>query len=141
MAEVVAAFAVTSLAGTVLVHLLLSTRATVRASAERRLATEIAQGALERVRSAPLDGAEGIAADGMPVELPLPMATSLLQEARLTVSVEDWRGQAGRLAPGSPGARLNAGLRHIRVQVEWRSSRGGRRKVVREALTSDTHVQ
>ncbi len=127
MAEVLTAFAVTSLAGTMLVQLLFSTRTTVRASAERRLATEIAQGALERVRVMSPEGAAGIVADGEPVELALPPAAGRLEDARLTVSAKDWRGYAG--------------LRHVRVQVEWRSSRGGRQKVVREGLASDAHVQ
>lgn len=125
MPEVIAAFAVMSVASAVMFQFVASARRGVRANAESRLAGGVAQGALERVRLLPADELDG----RQSIELPLPEAAERLAGARLTVTVRPWRN--------SPG------LRHVRVRLRWRSRSRARREreVVRETLISDNQIR
>ena len=122
MPEVIAAFAVLSVAAAVMFELVASTRKVTRANAESRLAECIAQGALERARHL---SPEELGGQG-PVELPLPDAAERLAEAKLTVTVREWRSRPG--------------LRHVRVRLTWRSRLDREREIVRETLVSDNQI-
>jgi hypothetical protein len=114
MLELVAALAVTAAVVALGIDLARACRAAARLSAERALAGQIAQGALERSRAGAASGA---------ADLPLPEGVTGLPEARLTLEVLAWDG-----APG---------LRHLRTTVRWTDSRGSAREVTREGLVGD----
>lgn len=119
MMEITAAIVVLSVVMLLVIQLLAFSRAGARANMEARLASSIAQGAFERLRGT---GPEGLAAqDG--IEVALPPEASRLRGAKLTSSVRPWQGDAG--------------LRHVRVVLGWRSARNVEREIVREGLVSD----
>jgi hypothetical protein len=123
MAEVMAAFAVLSVVSAVMIQLVVSMRGVTRTSAETRLAGDIAQGVLERVRSMPRSQ---LADDGA-MALALPRIATRLQDARLTVAVAAWNG--------------NPSLRHVRVVLNWRSRSDREHSITREALIRHAAVQ
>ena len=122
LVELVAAIAVAGAAMAMLIGLLAASRRASRGIAERELAAAIAQGGLERLRTAPPQkltrGAHA---------LPLPPEAAALTGATLTATVAPWRDIAG--------------LRHVRVVLRWRARQGFTRELVREGLVSDHRVR
>jgi len=130
LAEIMCAFVVVAMATGMVVSLLSSSRDAARRTVETRLASSVAQGAYERLRSGPHDA---LPADGTVIELPLPQEAARLEAARLTAISNPW-----------PDA---AGARHLVVTLEWLPRRaGGRpgtepRRIVREGLVSDARAR
>jgi type II secretory pathway pseudopilin PulG len=130
IAEVMCAFAVLAIATGMVISLLSSSRDAARRTVETRLATSVAQGAFERLRSGAHDA---LAADGVAIELPLPPEAERLDAASLTATSSPW--------PDATGAR------HLEVALEWLPRQaGGRagtklRRIVREGLVSDARAR
>jgi len=130
LVEIMCAFVVVAMATGMVVSLLASSRDAARRTVETRLASSVAQGAYERLRSGPRDA---LPADGMVVELPPPPEAGRLDGARITATSRPW--------PDVPGAR------HLVVTLEWLPPRaGGRpgtetRRIVREGLVSDARAR
>ncbi len=115
--ETVAALAVLSVVMVLVITLLAFARRGGKAALETRLAASIAQGAFERAR--------GVESNVMPTtDIPLPPEAARLAEAKVTATVSPWTGEPG--------------VRHVRVVLAWRSSRGVARETVREGLVSVT---
>ncbi len=123
MVELVAAIAVLSIASLLVIGMMLASRRASGSLAERRLAGDITQGALEALRTWP---AEMLKAKGR-ISLPLPTEAERLAEASMSVDVKNW-GDAEE-------------LRHVRVTLRWRSRRGVAREVIREGLIGAHRVR
>ncbi len=121
--EVTAAMAVVAVVAAVVIQMMVSSHNAARATAQRRLASGIAQGALERLRSLPPDEL----VTGSAAKLDLPPEAAALHDASFTATVAPWRGEEG--------------LRHVKVVLGWRSRRGVEREVVREGLASDERTR
>jgi len=130
LAEIMCAFVVISLATGMVVSLLSSSRDAARRTVETRLASSVAQGAYERLRSGAHDA---LPADGTVIELPLPQEAERLDGARLTATSRPW--------PDVSGARC------VKVTLEWRPRRAGGqagtepRRIMREGLVSDARAR
>ena len=123
MLELVAAIAVVSVATVLVIGMMLASQKASSSLAERHLAGDVAQGALEALRTWP---AANLKAGGR-VSLPLPPEAKGLAEASMSVDLMKWKD-----------ARE---LRHVRVTIRWRSRRGAARKVVREGLIGAHRVR
>lgn len=121
--EITIALVVLSVVMALVIQLLAFSRAAARSTVETRLASSIAQGALERVRG--MAPEELAYRDG--IDIALPPEAARLRGARLAAEARPWRD--------------GAGLRHVRVVLRWRSARNVEREIVREGLVSDNRAR
>ena len=123
LAEVLIAFMVVLVLSAAMIQTVGALRSFARSTGEYRLASGIAQGALERVRSMPLEQWAG------PVVLnpPLPEEAMTLADADLRIGVEEWEGHPG--------------LYRLTAVVEWRSRRGVVRRIKRGMLMGRNHAR
>jgi type II secretory pathway pseudopilin PulG len=124
--DVTAAMAVVSVVAVLVIQALASSHQAARGAAELRLASGVAQGAFERLRSLPPEELVS-GQDGVSARIKLPPEATDLREAALTATVAPWQGDGK--------------LRHLRVVLTWQSWRGHRREVVREGLSSDERIR
>ena len=121
--EITVALVVLSVVMALVIQLLAFSRAAARSTVETRLASSIAQGALERLRG--MAPGELAYRDG--IDVALPPEASRLRDVSLAATSRKWE--------------VEKGLRHVRVVLRWRSARNVEREIVREGLVSDNRAR
>ena len=121
--ELLAAIFVISVVMTTFVALLVKVRRAIDVIEEQSLAAAVAQGALERLRRLPPDEL----VSGRAISSALPPEAGRLSRAKLTTTVSAWNAQPR--------------LRHLRVELTWRSRDFRTRVIVREGLASDRRIR